>query len=253
MEKGKEADTSRLKRIYRKHNNQKIKRWTKEESDLYSRFIADHANLLRDPSVKRAKKIFILMSNFIKTKNPSQCRSHHQKFYRKEGSDTGEASNNTAEGSLAPQNNESLINSKENEKIFLKKEENINFLSENGNYRRERLRNSLNNINNNKGAKVKVEEEKKEEEEEIVENINKLNEKELEDFICSAKMLFSVGSQMCKLRRNFEEFEEKNLRVFKESCNFYDFFYEINIYLFSRKSGFLQLLCSGQSWENPKG
>ena len=235
MEKGKDAENSRLKRIYRKHNNQKIKRWTKEESDLYSRFIADHANLLRDPSVKRAKKIFILMSNFIKTKNPSQCRSHHQKFYRKEGSDTGEASNNTAEGSLAPMNNESIINSKENEKIYLKKEENGNFMAQNENFRRERLRNSLNNTNNNnKGTKVKVEEEKKEEEEDTVENINKLNEKELEDFICSAKMLFSVGSQMGKLRRNFEDFEEKNLRVFKESCNFYDFLLKKLIFLLKK-------------------
>ena len=32
---------------------------------------------------KRNTKIFLLMSQFIGSKTPSQCRSHHQKFYKK--------------------------------------------------------------------------------------------------------------------------------------------------------------------------
>ncbi|CAD8083982.1 unnamed protein product [Paramecium sonneborni] len=41
--------------------------------------------------LKKQNKIFKQMSNFIKTRSPSQCRSHHQKFDPKDMS-----SNNTS-------------------------------------------------------------------------------------------------------------------------------------------------------------
>ena len=34
-------------------------------------------------SNKRNSKVFLQMADYIGTKTPSQCRSHHQKFYKK--------------------------------------------------------------------------------------------------------------------------------------------------------------------------
>lgn len=190
---------SKLKRIYRKHNTQKIKRWTKEENELYTRFILDHAELLKDPSVKRAKKIFILMSNFIKTKNPSQCRSHHQKFYRKDGSSENDS------------------NSREERKLMGTPGK-TNAYPENCRIKIEDLASGLQRERKKEGTPKKNETDNSNNEE--IQNINKLTEKELDEFICSAKALFTIGTQMAKLRRNFEDFETKNLQIYKESCNF---------------------------------
>lgn len=71
------------KRPYNKKTMEKIKRWTKEESALYEQFIEMYADIFNDPSSKRVTKIFIFMSKYIGTKTPSQCRSHHQKFFKK--------------------------------------------------------------------------------------------------------------------------------------------------------------------------
>ena len=38
---------------------------------------------MKSSTSKRNSKIFLLMSQFIGSKSPSQCRSHHQKFYKK--------------------------------------------------------------------------------------------------------------------------------------------------------------------------
>lgn len=210
----------KLKRIYRKHNTQKIKRWTKEESDLYNRFIMEHSDLLQDPSVKRAKKIFILMSNFIKTKNPSQCRSHHQKFYRKDASEENFHMTKSENFDFT------LEEIKETEKI------NENFLFKQK-MKMEKpfdfhVKNQYQNLDFNEFVlkekktsekfQIQREESKNNKPREEIEKINKLTEKELDDFIYSAQILFDVNSQMHKLRKNFEEFENNNLKVFKDSC-----------------------------------
>lgn len=79
-----ESDGSRTKRTYTKRMTEKIRRWTKEESDKYEQFINLNAEAMADSNTKRVAKIFIIMSQFIGTKTPSQCRSHHQKFYNKQ-------------------------------------------------------------------------------------------------------------------------------------------------------------------------
>lgn len=71
------------KRIYTKRTTEKIRRWTKEESQNYEKFIDKYADIFNDSSSKRVTKIFIFMAEFIGTKTPSQCRSHHQKFFRR--------------------------------------------------------------------------------------------------------------------------------------------------------------------------
>ena len=74
---------NQIKRVYNKKTGQKIRRWTLEESILYENFIDNHWKDMKYSRSKRNSKAFIQMSDFIKSKSPSQCRSHHQKFFRK--------------------------------------------------------------------------------------------------------------------------------------------------------------------------
>lgn len=55
----------------------KIRRWDAEECDLYEKFLEMYYEAMIDSSNKRNTRIFLLMSKFIRTKTPSQCRSHH--------------------------------------------------------------------------------------------------------------------------------------------------------------------------------
>ena len=66
--------------IDRISNNINIKKWNSIENYLYVTFIE---NFMINLNKKKNVKIFVMMSNFIKTRTPSQCRSHHQKFYKK--------------------------------------------------------------------------------------------------------------------------------------------------------------------------
>ncbi|CAK88665.1 unnamed protein product (macronuclear) [Paramecium tetraurelia] len=54
--------------------------WTTQEHLQYLDFIKSHENTLISKYEKKSKKIFKLMSEFIPTRTPTQCRSHHQKF-----------------------------------------------------------------------------------------------------------------------------------------------------------------------------
>ena len=73
----------RTKRIYKRKTKERVKRWTDEECELYRIFIRNNLEIMNDPVHKRTTKIFLLMSDFIESKTPSQCRSHHQKFFSK--------------------------------------------------------------------------------------------------------------------------------------------------------------------------
>lgn len=79
-------ESSRMKkqkRVYTKKSTDKIKRWTNDESKLYEEFIKQYNYIFEEAGNKRITNIFIFMSEFIGTKSASQCRSHHQKFYRR--------------------------------------------------------------------------------------------------------------------------------------------------------------------------
>ena len=71
------------KRHYKKKSVDKVRRWTQQEHELYEKFVKMYSDIMQNSTSKRNTKIFLLMSNFIVTKTPSQCRSHHQKFYNK--------------------------------------------------------------------------------------------------------------------------------------------------------------------------
>lgn len=71
------------KRVYTKRTTEKIRRWTKEEADQYEKFIDMYSDIFNESGSKRVTKVFIQMSQFIGTKTPSQCRSHHQKFFKR--------------------------------------------------------------------------------------------------------------------------------------------------------------------------
>ncbi|CAD8180177.1 unnamed protein product [Paramecium pentaurelia] len=57
-----------------------IGHWTTKEHNLYLSFREKNKEIMLDSDLKKQNKIFKQMSNFIKTRQPSQCRSHHQKF-----------------------------------------------------------------------------------------------------------------------------------------------------------------------------
>ncbi|CAD8044993.1 unnamed protein product [Paramecium primaurelia] len=54
--------------------------WTNKEHRLYEQFILNHKDIMSDSDQKKMKQIFKKMSDFIKSRSASQCRSHHQKF-----------------------------------------------------------------------------------------------------------------------------------------------------------------------------
>ncbi|CAD8115582.1 unnamed protein product [Paramecium primaurelia] len=54
--------------------------WTNQEHLLYLEFVKNHESILKSKYDKKSKKIFKLMSQYIPTRNATQCRSHHQKF-----------------------------------------------------------------------------------------------------------------------------------------------------------------------------
>ena len=49
----------------------------------YLKFITEKADLFKDIYTRRINKTYKLMSEFIKTRNHEQCRSHHQKMMKK--------------------------------------------------------------------------------------------------------------------------------------------------------------------------
>ncbi|CAD8163799.1 unnamed protein product [Paramecium octaurelia] len=54
--------------------------WTQKEHRLYLQFIETNKDIMMKSDMKKQEKIFKQMSLVIRTRSPSQCRSHHQKF-----------------------------------------------------------------------------------------------------------------------------------------------------------------------------
>ncbi|CAK69159.1 unnamed protein product (macronuclear) [Paramecium tetraurelia] len=54
--------------------------WSAQEHQVYLTFLQQHKDVMESSELKKTNKIFKLMSDIIKSRSPSQCRSHHQKF-----------------------------------------------------------------------------------------------------------------------------------------------------------------------------
>ncbi|CAD8077180.1 unnamed protein product [Paramecium primaurelia] len=54
--------------------------WSAQEHQVYLTFLQQHRDVMESSELKKTNKIFKLMSDIIKSRSPSQCRSHHQKF-----------------------------------------------------------------------------------------------------------------------------------------------------------------------------
>lgn len=72
-----------LKRNYSKNNFEKVQRWSEDECKKYEEFIVKNFEILNGNQSNRTTKLFLLMSDYIGTRAPIQCRSHHQKFYKR--------------------------------------------------------------------------------------------------------------------------------------------------------------------------
>ena len=57
--------------------------WTEMEKIKYITFIASNTEMVSDRLTRRKKKVFEKMSRAIKTRTPTQCRSHHQKCMKR--------------------------------------------------------------------------------------------------------------------------------------------------------------------------
>ena len=49
----------------------------------YLTFIRENTHLFKDIYTRRINKTYKMMSEFIKSRNHEQCRSHHQKMIKK--------------------------------------------------------------------------------------------------------------------------------------------------------------------------
>ncbi|CAK74201.1 unnamed protein product (macronuclear) [Paramecium tetraurelia] len=69
------------KHIKKSHNPQfNNGHWSAQEHQVYLTFLSQHREVMESSELKKTNKIFKLMSDIIKSRSPSQCRSHHQKF-----------------------------------------------------------------------------------------------------------------------------------------------------------------------------
>ncbi|CAD8085677.1 unnamed protein product [Paramecium sonneborni] len=69
------------KHIKKSHNPQfNNGHWSAQEHQVYLTFLLQHREVMESSELKKTNKIFKLMSDIIKSRSPSQCRSHHQKF-----------------------------------------------------------------------------------------------------------------------------------------------------------------------------
>ncbi|CAD8092873.1 unnamed protein product [Paramecium sonneborni] len=69
------------KHIKKSHNPQfNTGHWSAQEHQVYLNFLEQHREVMESSELKKTNKIFKLMSDIIKSRSPSQCRSHHQKF-----------------------------------------------------------------------------------------------------------------------------------------------------------------------------
>ena len=64
----------------------KYTKWNDEEKELYIAFLSERGEDFRSEHDRRSGKVFLEMSAFIENRNSEQCRSHHQKMFKKHGS-----------------------------------------------------------------------------------------------------------------------------------------------------------------------
>lgn len=57
-----------------------IGKWDKKEQVKYYAFLTINQNFFEKKGMRRNDKVFKMMSKFITTRTPDQCRSHHQKI-----------------------------------------------------------------------------------------------------------------------------------------------------------------------------
>ena len=60
--------------------------WSSSEQQGYLLFIWNNKDLFKDRQTRTASKVFEAMSEEVETRSPQQCRYHHLKMMRKNGS-----------------------------------------------------------------------------------------------------------------------------------------------------------------------
>lgn len=61
-------------------------KWTKNEQKAYIEFLIDNKEEMSSKLARKSQKVFLKMSLLVKTRTADQCRSHHQKILKYQGS-----------------------------------------------------------------------------------------------------------------------------------------------------------------------
>lgn len=73
-----------IKKLKPKNNSyyHKIGHWSEKENIKYYAFLKRFQGMFDEREMRREWKVFKALSEFMKTRNPNQCRSHHHKMQK---------------------------------------------------------------------------------------------------------------------------------------------------------------------------
>lgn len=66
-----------------KNNKYCFGQWNEKEIFKYFLFVYHHKQKFQSKSMRKSLKVFKQMARFVKTRNSSQCRTHHQNLMNK--------------------------------------------------------------------------------------------------------------------------------------------------------------------------
>jgi hypothetical protein len=58
-------------------------RWSCEENIKYCHFLYKHQQIFESEHLRKQERIFLLLSNYIQTRDTSRVKSHHQKMIKR--------------------------------------------------------------------------------------------------------------------------------------------------------------------------
>jgi RecA-family ATPase len=79
-----QANSSNIQRqnLYGMPSNNKTGHWSEKENAKYFAFLKKFKEKFSEKESRRQWKVFKTLSEFVKTRNANQCRSHHHKMQR---------------------------------------------------------------------------------------------------------------------------------------------------------------------------
>ena len=88
MVDGQASEKRMRKRVQGMGDSERISEgnWSMKENIFFAKFLSKNTRTILTKVVKKKQKIFLRMSEFVRTRTSDQCRSHFQKMMIKHGS-----------------------------------------------------------------------------------------------------------------------------------------------------------------------